>query len=79
MADVVDLDAYRDQLEAEKPVWRVCKGKCKDCGAEAVSVQHQECPLDNTECPKFGTWGFCVTHFEVDGELVPRLGIVPND
>jgi len=75
LSNIIDLDVFRDMRDADLPVWRICKGACKACGKIAVSTMHEECPLDNTEC-SCGQWAFCVTHFEVDGEFVPRLEVV---
>jgi hypothetical protein len=65
-------------LDDHRPVWRVVKGKCRACGAEAVSTQHKECPADDTECPKCPANQWCVTHYEVSGAFVPRLEAVAS-
>lgn len=65
-AQVIDLDSRRK-------IWRVVKGHCRSCHAEAVSVQPQGCPLDHSECHACGAYAFAVTHYEVGGKLVPRL------
>lgn len=68
-AKVIDLDAHR-------PVWRNVRGACKACGIGAIATEHAKCPLDNTECGTCGAMAFCVTHFVVDDQLVPRLELV---
>jgi hypothetical protein len=68
-AEVIDLDAHR-------PVWRNVRGVCKSCGIGAIETEHQDCPLDGTECGTCGAMAFCVTHFVVDDQLVPRLELV---
>ena len=74
-ATVIDLDVARVEREAGLPVWRNVKGTCRACGGWAISTVHLETPLDNTEC-SCGAWEWCVTHFVVDDQLVPRLELV---
>ena len=65
-ATVIDLDSRRR-------VWRVVKGRCRCCQAQAISTQPQGCPLDHAECHSCGAFAFAVTHYEVQGKLVPRM------
>jgi hypothetical protein len=65
-ATVIDLDSRRK-------VWRVIKGHCRSCHAEAVSAMEQGCPLDHAECFACGAYAFAVTHYEVAGKLVRRM------
>lgn len=74
---VINLEAHHIDREAKLPVWRVVKGRCTTCaGGQAVSVQHEECPLDGSECGNCGQMTWSVTHFELDNRFVPRLEIV---
>lgn len=75
---IIDLNAYRDQHEANLPVWRVVKGHCTSCDeGHGIEIHHEECPLDNSECPACGQMTWKVTHFVVgDGLFEPRLEIV---
>ena len=75
MGNIIDLTLVRDLREAELPVWHNVKGTCRACGAATIVTQHVECPLDNTEC-SCGAWAFCVTHFVVGEDLVPRLELL---
>ena len=61
------------QLDSRRKVWRVVKGRCRCCQAEAVASQHKSCPLDHAECHACGAYAFAVTHYEVQGKLVPRM------
>lgn len=65
-AQIIDLDSRRK-------VWRVVKGHCRACHAEAVSAMEQGCPLDHAECYACGAYAFAVTHYEVGGKLVRRM------
>jgi hypothetical protein len=77
VAKITDLHVYRDQREANLPVWRVVKGHCTSCDkGQTVSVQHEECPLDNSECSACRQMTWKVTHFENNEVFVPRLEVV---
>lgn len=68
-AQVIDLASRRR-------LWRVVKGHCRACHAEAVASQEQGCPLDHAECYACGAYAFAVTHYEVGGKLVPRMEVL---
>ncbi len=67
------MSAQVIHIDSRRPVWRVIKGSCRNCHAQAVSAQPMSCPLDHAECHSCGAFAFAVTHYEVDGKLVPRF------
>lgn len=64
-ATVIDLDSRR-------MVWRVVKGHCVSCHAEALRAQTGGDPPDGDSCHECGAYAFTVTHLVSRGKLTPR-------
>jgi hypothetical protein len=70
MGDVIELDEFRGGG------WIVAKCVCRLCGADCVSGMPAEAPRDSLECLRCGEMTMSVTHYERDGELIPRMEAV---
>jgi len=64
-AQVIDLDSRRR-------IWRVVKGHCRACHAEALRVQLASAPPAGDSCHECGAYAFAVTHHVSRGKLTPR-------
>ena len=64
-AQVIDLDSRRR-------IWRVVKGHCRSCHAEALRVQLRGEAPDADSCHECGAYAFTVTHLMSRGKLTPR-------